>query len=83
MICIPDKYCVFQTIRRTPPPIWEENGDLSYSLNVAYLAHLGERAAVEWGFFFSYFPLKPRYVLWSGVSYSLKNTVNAISITAT
>ena len=27
-------------------------------------------------FFFFYFPpLKPRYVLWSGTSYSLKNTV--------
>ena len=37
----------------------------------------GGSTAVEPGFFFSYFPpLKPRYVLWSGVPYSLKNTVN-------
>ena len=30
--------------------IWEENGSVSYSPNVAYLAHWGwEGAAVEWG----------------------------------
>ena len=34
------EYCVFQTIRRTPP-IWEENGGVFYSQNVAYLAHWG------------------------------------------
>ena len=31
-------YCIFQTIRCTPPKIWEENGGASYSLNIAYLA---------------------------------------------
>ena len=43
-------YHIFQTIRHTPPPqIWEENGGASYSLNVAYLAHWGWGAVVEWG----------------------------------
>ena len=51
---------------------------MSYSPNVAYLAH-GEVGvmAVEW-VSFSYFPpLKPKCVLWSSVSYSLKTMVNA------
>ena len=35
-------YCIFWTIRHTPPPqIWEENGGVSYSLNVAYI-YIGE-----------------------------------------
>ena len=57
------------------PRIWEENGGMSYSLNVAYLAHCGgEGGSGGAGFFFSYFsPLKARYVLWTGVSYSPKN----------
>ena len=57
-----------------PQQIWEENGGASYSANVAYLALWGGGGtAVEQGFFFPYFPpLKPRYVLWSGVSYSPK-----------
>ena len=42
-------YHIFQTIRH-PPKIWEEKGGVSYSLNVAYLAHLGVGgAAVELG----------------------------------
>ena len=38
---------------------------------------MGGKGGVSGGVgFFSYFPpLKPRYVLWSGTSYSLKNTV--------
>ena len=55
------------------PQIWEENGGKSYSPNVAYLA----RGVRWWSGFFSYFPpLKPRYVLWSGASYSPKNMVD-------
>ena len=63
---------------KTHPPNWEENGGASYSPNVVYLAH-------QWGagggsgelfFFFYYFPpLKPRYVSWSGASYSPQNMV--------
>ena len=38
-----------------PPQIWEENGNASYSLNVAYLARSGEagevQVLVERGFF--------------------------------
>ena len=88
-------YCIFQTIRRTPP-ILEENGGASYSLNVAYLSHCGEGEGGEWWWrrvtggrsgttffaqiFFSYFhSLKPRCTLWSGVSYSLKNTVTKMA----
>ena len=56
------------------PPIWEENGGVSYSPNVAYLAH-GVCGGVEQGFFSYFPPLKPRYVLWSRASYSPKNTV--------
>ena len=72
------------------PQIWEENRGASYSPNVAYLAHWGgggggagsQEAGAGPHFllrnFFSYFPpLKPRCVLWSGASYSLKNTVYA------
>ena len=48
-------------------------------MKLTWLAGKGEWevVAVEQGlFFFSYFPpLKPRYVLWSGAPYSLKNTV--------
>ena len=67
-------YRIFQTIRHTSPPqIWEKNGDASYSPNAARLAHWG--AVEEWGFFPYFLPVKPRYVLWSGVSYSLKNMV--------
>ena len=79
-------FTVFLDCRMHTPQIWEENGGASYRLNVAYLARCGgwgEGAAVEcFGFFFSYFPpLKPRYIIWSGASYSLKNTVNFISDT--
>ena len=60
-----------------PPPIWEEKGAASYSLNVACLACWGR--GQQWSgffFFFPYFPpVKPRCVLWSGASYSPKNTV--------
>ena len=65
------------------PQIWEENGGVSYSLQVAYLAHRGGGCAAVERVFFSYFPpLKPRCILWSGVSYSLKNTViyNAVPV---
>ena len=55
-----------------PPKIWEENGSASYSLKVAYPAG-DSGAAVEWVFFSHFPPLKPRYVLWSGASHSLKN----------
>ena len=71
-----------------PPKFGEENGGASYSPNVAYLAHWvgvgGGAGPQEAGagphfllqIFFSYFPpLKPRCILWSGVSYSPKNTV--------
>ena len=71
-------YCIFWTIRCTPQ-IWEENGGVSYSLNVAYLALWSWGGAGGSGAGFSpYFPpLKPRYVLWFDVSYSPKNTVTA------
>ena len=63
-----------------PPQIWEGNGGASYSPNAAYLARCwgaGGRGRRQWNEgFFSYFPpLKPRCVLWSGVSYSPKTTV--------
>ena len=46
-------YCIFQTIRCTPhPQIWKERGGASYSLNVAYLAHLG-----GWRWWSGVFPL--------------------------
>ena len=49
----------------------------SYSLNVAYLAHgAGSGGSDGAVIFFPYVPPpKPRYILWSGVSYSPKNTV--------
>ena len=72
-------YCIFWTIRCTPP-IWEENGGASYSPNVDYLGRWGAERGGSRGvgfFFFPYFPpLKPRYVLWSGVSYNPKNMIN-------
>ena len=71
-------YHTFQTMRHTfSPQIWEENGGASYSLNVAYLARGGGRGDSGAGFIFLFYfpPLKPRYVLWSGVSYSMKNVV--------
>ena len=53
-------------------------------MKLTWLAGKGEWevVAVEQGlFFFSYFPpLKPRYVLWSGESYSPKNTVISVSV---
>ena len=51
---------------------------MSYSPNVAHLARCGVEGGWQWsGFFFPHFPpLKPRYVLQSGASYSPKNTVN-------
>ena len=59
-----------------PPQIWEESGGVSYSPNVAYLAHWGGGVVGGAFFFFSYYPpLKPRGILWSGASYSPKNTV--------
>ena len=71
---------VFSRLKRTlfPPQTWEENGGVSYSPNVAYLAYWGlggGGAVVDQGFFPYFPPLKPRYILWSSVSYSLKNTV--------
>ena len=79
-------YRIFQTIRCTPPhQIWEENGGASYSLNVAYLACWGggrggrSRTTFFASKFFSYFPpLKPRCILWSSASYSLKNMVTSL-----
>ena len=58
-----------------PTPIWEGNGGVSYSPNIAYLAHWGEGGVVERGFYSCFPPLKPRCVLWSGASYSSKNMV--------
>ena len=51
---------------------------MSYSPHVAYLAPwLGVGRGGGGAGFFSYFPpLKPRYVLWSGASYSPKNMVD-------
>ena len=68
------KYRIFRTIRYTPK-FGRKRGYVSYSPNVAYLAHWGGGwgAAVEQNLF-SYFPLKPRCVLCSGASYSPKNT---------
>ena len=76
-----------------PPKFGEENGGASYSPNVAYLAHWvgvgGGAGPQEAGAgphfllqkFFSYFPpLKPRCILWSGASYSPKNTVYVDSL---
>ena len=70
-------YQIFQTKMQFPLQIWEENGGASYSLNVAYLALRGRGmwgAGQQWSrVFFSYFPpLKPRCVLRSSASYSLK-----------
>ena len=67
----------FGTIRCTPSPqIWEENGGVSCSLNVAYSpGSFGGEAVVEQGFFSYFPPLKPRYILWSGTLYSPKNMV--------
>ena len=69
-------YHIFQTIRCTSPhQIWERNGGVSYSPNVAYLACWG--GGGWWSrVFIPYFPpLKPRYILWSGASYSPKKMV--------
>ena len=67
-------YYIFQIIGHAPL-IWEENGSASYSPNVAHLAP-GVSGGRGGAGFFPYFPpLKPRCVLWSGASYSLKNTV--------
>ena len=43
-----------------PPQIWEENGGVSYSPNVAYL---GGGVVVEQGFFPYFPPLKSRCIL--------------------
>ena len=44
------KYCIFRTIGHiSPPQIWEENGGVSHSLNIAYLACWGGEVAVERG----------------------------------
>ena len=46
------------------PQIWEENGGASYSPNVAYQAHCGDRGWQWSGVFFSHFPpLKLRCIL--------------------
>ena len=50
-----EKYCIFRTIRGTPPQIWEENGGASHSPNVAYLARgVGQQ---RWSGFFPIFLL--------------------------
>ena len=68
-------HTVFWTVRRTPL-FWEENGDVSYNPNVAYLTRLGGGGQGFFVLFISYFPpLKPRYILWSGASHSPKHTV--------
>ena len=41
-------YCIFLTIRCSPPQIWEENGGVSYSLKVAYLARWGRVVGGRW-----------------------------------
>ena len=70
---------VFFGLQDAPPEIWEENGGASYNPNVGYLAcHRGPGGGGGGAGFFCFFlfsPPKPRYVLWSGVSYSLKNMV--------
>ena len=56
-----------------PPQIWEENGGASYSLNGAYLVHLGGMYVLLNILphflpqnFFSYFPpVKSRCIVWS------------------
>ena len=77
------RYHLFWTIRcNFSPHKWEVNEGVSESPNVAYLAHClgggGDGTGAE-GFFPYFPPLKPRYVLWSGTSYSPKNMVMWIS----
>ena len=73
---------IFQTIRRTSPQIWGGNGGASDSPNVAYLACWGRGVGGSGVDFSPYFsPLKSRYVLWSGASYSPKNTVDTVGKT--
>ena len=51
-----DIYCIFQTIRRIPPQIGGGEWGVSYSPNVAYLAHLGVgESGGGMGFFFPLF----------------------------
>ena len=85
-VCISACMCIYVYIpyfldykMHFPPKIWEENGSASYSLKVAYPAG-DSGAAVEWVFFSHFPPLKPRYVLWSGTSYSPKNMVHIKSV---
>ena len=71
------KLLYFSDYKMYSPQIWEENWGSSYSLNVAYQACGSGVWGGGAGVFFSNFPpLKPRCILlWSGASYSLKNTV--------
>ena len=83
------EYRIVRTIRHTTPQFGKKMRveSASYSLNVAYLAggggsgRAGSQEARAGPQFllqkvFSYFPpLKPRCVLWYGVSFGLKNTV--------
>ena len=68
------RYRIFWIIRHTSPcQIWEENGGVSYSLNVAYLACWGRLFMLLnilphfllQNFFSCFRPLKPTCVLWS------------------
>ena len=69
----------FSDYKAHTPQIWEEMGGMCYSLNVVYLAGGVDRGRWRWWwsrvFFPCFPPLNPRYVLWSGASYSPKNTV--------
>ena len=69
--------CLIGPVKTQTRQMWEEKGGASYSPNVAYLACWGGGggAGVEQGFLPCFPPLNPRYVLWSSVSCSPKNTV--------
>ena len=45
-------YCIFWTIKCTPPQICGGERGASYSTNVAYLAHWGGESGSGTGFFF-------------------------------
>ena len=53
----------FSDYKTHHPPNLRGNGGASYSPNVAYMAFVGEGAAVEQGCFSYFPPLKPRCVL--------------------
>ena len=76
-------YCIVWTVRRTTPQIWAENGGVSYSLNVAYLAHFRISALKDViKYFTTFFASKiffPIFLLQNlRASYDPKNTGNFI-----